>query len=476
MRPVLTLTGFLSVFLLRRLLRRGALRRPVIRWTLVGACLAAFVGLCVFGSITLRELVGDPQMLPALLRTAGVAIPLWVLALFAVVRIMFMKSGDLVELTYCFPLTNRARTLAFMLFETLLVGVGVVGILGALISGSLVIGGFDVLDDIVTCLVMPAVVSYLLASAYHLALERMLLRFRLARLRAFLMPVLLAATLIALFFVVTAQSERVLFAAVGGDDYFAAQLLFADITASYGLAVATASWLAVVAALIVLVCITAPRQFEPTRRFARVPLLPARSEFGAYLAAHLRAIETITVYGLALAGSYALFLYDIALPPILLAAVTVQAVYAYVSTEPLRACSPRRRGPLENYALLLGPPLAALALCAVPVGLLSVLRGIGWIDVLAVVGFAASNLVVLTLAGIAFPPEKGNPFSVVVGVVVASLVSGTLLLGTNLLGLPGWVNGAALTLISVAAMALSLIGLRKIERIQRHEVVVASLG
>nr|WP_314844655.1 hypothetical protein [uncultured Microbacterium sp.] len=474
MTQVLSLTGFLTLFLTRRVLHRGALRLAIVRWTLAAICVAVFVGFCALGVLTLRQLVGDPAMLRPLLRVAGAAVPLWILALFTVVRIMFMKSSELVELTYCFPLTNRARTLGFMLFEALLVGLGVTVILGALVSGALAVGGVAILDDIVTCLVMPAVVSYLLASVYYLSLERVLMRFRLARLRAFLVPVIFGATLIAVYLGVTAQSERVLFAAAGEGEFFAVQLVFADMAAAVGMLPTTLIWLVAVALLVCAVCLVTPHTFEPTRRFVALPRLLGRSEHGAYFDAHLRAIETLTVYGIVLAGSYALLLLDIAIPPLLLIALTVQSVYAYESTIPLRACGPRRHGAPARYLLLLVPQLVGLLLCAVPVALMSALTGVGWVEILTIVGFSASNIIVLTLAGIVFPPEKGNPFSAVVGVITAALVTGTLTLGTNLLGLPSWVSPVSLVVIAVAAAAVSILVMQKIERNERHEMVVQS--
>ncbi|WEK61904.1 MAG: hypothetical protein P0Y60_03875 [Candidatus Microbacterium colombiense] len=473
MRPSLELSRFLSLFVVRRIFRKGVLQIPMFRWSLGIAAVVAFCAFCAFGVVTLRQLIADPAMLSPLLRVVGTSTPLWVLTIFTVVRVLFMKSSDLVELTFSFPLTNRARTLGFLLFEALLVGIGVAVTLGAVVTGTIWIGGVGILGDIVTCLVMPTVACYLLASVYYFALERLLLRLRLARLRAFLVPVVLAATLVAVYVGVSAQSEPVLFAAAGqGDDYFAIQLLFADIAAAHGPIAATASWLVVVAVLVVAVCATAPRQFDPTRRFVALPRLFGSSEFGAYVAAHLRAIETITVCGIVFAGSYALFIAQVRLPPFLLVAVTVQAVYAYVATEPLRTSGPRRHTASLQYLLLLGPQLLMLLVLAVPTGILSALTGARWDEILVVVAFCVSNIVVLTLAGIAFPPEKGNPFSVIAGVAVAGLVTGTIMLGTNLLGLPDWFNVAVMILLTLTAVALSINGMRKIERTSRHEVVV----
>ncbi|KAA0960248.1 hypothetical protein FQ142_15580 [Microbacterium sp. ANT_H45B] len=473
MRPSLQLAGFLWTFLVRRILRRGMLRVTAVRWVLVAAVAAAFVGFCAFGVLALRQLIVEPEQLPPLLRVVGVSIPLWVLTAFTVVRVLFLKAGDLIELTFSFPLTNRARGLGVLLFETLLVAIAVTFALGAVVSGALSIGGVSILDDILTCVVLPAVVAYLLTSVAYLALERLLLRIRLARLRAFLVPVALAAAMAVVYLGVSAQSEPVLFAAVGqGDDYFAPSLVFADIAAAHGLIAALSVWAPCVALLMLAVIAMAPRQFEPTRRFAVVPRLFGSTEFGVYFSAHIRAIETITVIGLALAGSYALFLANVRLPPLLLIAVSVQSVYSFVSTESLRATGPRRHGPSMRYLLILGPQLATLALIAVPMSALSALTGAPADAILTVIGFAASNIVVLTLAGIAFPPEKGNPFSVIAGVAIAGLVVGTIMLGTNLLGLPAPFTVGVMVFLTLLSAALSIAGMDRTERTARHEVVV----
>lgn len=472
MRPVFTLTGFLSLFLIRRILRRGALQIPFVRWALGGWGVAVFAGFCVLGVVLLRQLIRDPALLDPLLRVAGTAIPMWVLAIYTVVRMMFMKSGELLELTFSFPLTNRARALGLMLFETLLVGAGVTIVLGALLAGSLSIGGIDVLDEVITSLVMPTLSSYLLASVYYLAFERLLLRLGLARLRAFVVPVLLAVTLIALYFGVAAQAEPVLFASVGHRDYFAMQLIYSDIAAAYGLPLATVAWLFSSVLLVVVVCALTPKQFEPTRRFAAVPALFGRSEFGAYVSAHIRAIETITVCGIVLAGSYVLFVIGVRVPPFLLIAVTLQGVYAYASTGSLRLSGPRRHGSLRRYILLVAPQLITSAFIAIPVSLMSALTGIAWIEIFEVLAFTVTSTVIMTLAGIMFPPEKGNPFSVVIGVGFVGLTTGALMLGANLLGLPVWVNSSALALLTTAAIVFSIRGMRKVERIERHELAV----
>lgn len=471
MNPSLELARFLWTFLVRRVARRGALRMPAVRWTIVLAAAAAFIAFCGFGVLTLRQLISEPEQLSALLRVAAVSTPLWVLTAFTVVRVLFMRSGELVELTFAFPLTNRARTIGFLLFECLVVGIGVTLMLSALISGAVSIGGIDILSEIVTCLLMPSIAGYLVASAYYFGLERLLLRLGLARLRAFLVPILLATTLVAVYLGVSAQSEAVLFAAVGqGEQPFVVQLVFADIASRLGLVTAVAVWLAASALLVFTVVAMAPRQFEPTRRFAALSRLFGSSEFGAFFAAHIRSIETITVCGIAVTGSYALLLADIRMPPLLLLAVTVQSVYAFVATEPLRQCGPRRHGAARRYLLVLAPQLVALAIVAVPISVMSGLTGTRLDEIIAVVGFAVSNVVVLTLAGIAFPPEKGNPFSVIAGAGVAGLVTGTILLGTNLLGLPAAFTTGVLACLTLLAAALSIAGMDRIERTSRHEV------
>ncbi|WP_158864859.1 hypothetical protein [Leifsonia sp. AG29] len=88
------------------------------------------------------------------------------------------------------------------------------------------------------------------------------------------------------------------------------------------------------------------------------------------------------------------------------------------------------------------------------------------VHLLAVVRSFESGVAVLltTLAGVAFPPERGNPFSVLVGVAVVAVTVGTVVLGVNIFSLPTPVTVGGMAALTAVAAAYSIYGIARIEK------------
>ena len=202
--------------------------------------------------------------------------------------------------------------------------------------------------------------------------------FRLARLRAFLVPVVLAAARGRLYSGCRRSPSRCSSPRpVRATTTSRSSWCSPTSPRRHGLIVATAGWLAVVVLLVLAVCVTAPRQFDPTRRFAVVPRLFGVAEFGAYFsAAHCGRSRPSRCAASRWPDRTRCSSRNAAPVPVLLIAVTVQAVYSFVSTEPLRATAPAATAPRRV------PPAARSAagharLIALPTSVLSALTGAG---------------------------------------------------------------------------------------------------
>ena len=75
------------------------------------------------------------------------------------------------------------------------------------------------------------------------------------------------------------------------------------------------------------------------------------------------------------------------------------------------------------------------------------------------------------LVGIIFPPEKGNPFSVVIGVILLLSVVATFALGLNMFGLSTEVNVVIIAVLLGFAVFFSVLGISRNEKGVRHEMV-----
>lgn len=91
--------------------------------------------------------------------------------------------------------------------------------------------------------------------------------------------------------------------------------------------------------------------------------------------------------------------------------------------------------------------------------------------ILTVFGFGLVSIVMTNLVGIIFPPEKGNPFSVVIGVILLLSVVATFALGLNMFGLSTEVNVVIIAVLLGFAVFFSVLGISRNEKGVRHEMV-----
>lgn len=474
-RSVVILVRFFLVFLVRRVLSRGVLRSGSARWTAAVAVAGAFIGYCLLSVAVLRHMFGDAEYIAAILTSAGISTLFWVAVTYAIIRVLFLKADELVQLSFVLPVTNKERTLAFVLFEALIVMAALCGAFGGLAIACLVLIGPAALSLLLTSIAMPAISLYLWFSAGYLLFERVVSRWGLARLRGLLLPAALAGVLLLAFQGVNAQSEQFLRAFASDGQYFAPQLVYSWLAGTAGLVPAAAAFIGFCAIGVLLIQLVAPRSYVPVKRHFKVlPSWVAATRFGAYLLVLVRSFETGVVLLFTAIATVLVWVNGLEAPPFAVLLVTFQGVYAFSNSTSLRRIGPQAGRSIIEYSCLVGTQVLLLVVMAVPATLVSTASGLSPLTGAAIVGFGIANIILCSLVGIIFPPERGNPFSVLIGVLLMMVVVGTLAIGLNVFNLPAYANVAFIAVGALVAAAYGVYGMRQIERNQRRENEVAA--
>ncbi len=470
LRSTWLLVRFLLTFISRRVLGRGILRSRSAKTVALMLGLTAFVGYCLLTAFVLEQYF-DSSTTEILLTSAGVATPLWVLIAYTVIRVLFLKADELTALTFTLPATNRERALAFSAFEAIIVMAVAMTVFGAFIFGAVYVSGIDFLADALFVIVFPALLCYFLFSALYLAFERATIALGVGRLRGLLMPIAFTLALVVMFLTISAQTEGMFVAYVAEEPWSAPQLLFLLIADQSHPALAIAAFFAALALCIGLVLWLAPRDYEPLKRHYRVlSSRMSQSALGIHLLAMVRSFETLIVIVFSLLALAAMVVFEIAMPPFVIMLVTFQGVYAFANTDSIRRMTPRIRGTSSSYLSMIGAQVIVVAVVAVPSVIASSVMGIGMQFSLLVVGFSICNIFLTTLIGIMFPADKGNPFSVLIGVVLVFAIVAMLAVGVNLFDLPLIVNVGVVIFIAALAVGFSITGMNRIERNRRYDL------
>ncbi len=473
MRPksVILLFRLFWLFIVRRVLGRGLLASTAARLSALFLIVAAFAGFNVLSYVIIRQYLGGTGLLEPVLQVANASVGFWVLIAYTLIRVLFMKADELLKLSFNLPVTNKERTMAFALFESSLVLLVTVFVFGAFSISTVLIEGTDYIPRVLASIWFPAISTYLLLSLGYYLLEHALQVLRIARLRGLVVPMVLAFGLAVAFPQTSEQSSQIAESYITGRDYFAPALLYAKLQEDIGLWFSALVLLATSAAIITAIVAVAPRNHVPMRRFfAFLPSWLAGRKFGVYLLVLFRSFETMVAVSFVIIYCVFTWIEHLVLPPYALAVITFQGVYAFSNSEPLRrsVTSPGRTP--ANYLRLVGSQGILLLVVGIPIITISVTQGVAFEACLPVLGFCLSNILISTLVGIAFPPEKGNPFTVIIGVLLTVIVVMIVALGLNVFNFDPITSAAIFAVLNLLVAFYSILGMRRMERIARHEV------
>lgn len=472
-RSVLLLSKMFWHFIVRRVLGRGLLKSRSAQLSALLLVVLAFAGFCLMSFVIIRQYLGGTGLLDPILQVANASVGFWVLIVYTLIRVLFLKADELLRLSFSLPVTNKERTLAFTLFESSIVLCLTIFIFGAFSLSTVLLEGPQYIPKVLASIWFPAITAYLALSLGYFLLERLLLSVGLARLRGLLVPMVLALGLVLAFPYSTDLSNRIVDSYFSGQDFFAPPLVYASVQDDLGIWLAAGLFIAVSAAMLLLIVGAAPRSYVAVRRFFKVlPSWLAANKFGAYLLVLVRSFETTVAVAFMFIYTVFALLQNIVLPPFVLVLITFQGIYAYSNSEPLRKLTAYSGGILKNYLCLVGSQAVLFLALAVPTVTASQLQGTAFTTSLLIVGFCLGNILISTLIGIAFPPEKGNPFTVLMGVVLTVIVVMTVALGLNIFNLSMAANAVIFLLLNAVVVVYSLLGMKRMEMIARHEMAV----
>lgn len=471
LRSVVLLFRLFWLFIVRRVLGRGLLASPAARLSALVLVLAAFAGFNVLSFVVIRQYLGESGLLDLVLRVANASVGFWVLIAYTLIRVLFMKADELLKLSFNLPVTNKERTLAFSLFESSIVLLMTLFVFGAFSLSTVLIEGPDYIQRVLASIWFPAISTYLLLSLGYYLLERALLALRIARLRGLVVPMVLALGLSVVFPQTNEQSSQIAESYFYGRDYFAPTLLYAWLLENIGLWLSTLVLLATSAAIIPAVVAAAPRNYVPMRRFfVFLPSWLAGRKFGVYVLVLFRSFETMVAVSFVIVYSVFAWIQHLVLPPYALALITFQGIYAFSNSEPLRRIVTYPGHAVANYLRLIGSQGVLLMAVAIPVMAMSMAQGVAFEACLPVAGFCLSNILISTLIGIAFPPERGNPFTVIIGVLLTVIIAMIVALGLNVFNFDPTISAAIYAALNLLVVIYSILGMQRMERIARHEV------
>lgn len=465
------LVQFLILYLARRVLGRGIFRSRGIRYLTLGGVFAAFVLYCGVAYYMVGQWNVTKAVAETLLPVMAISVPVWVLAAYAVVRVLFLKADALLQLTFTLPMTNRERTFGFTVFEVLIIGVILGGLYSPVVVAFALHFGTDVVYRSLLAILFPVFTCYLIAGLGYQLLERLLLKLRVARARGVIVPTVLGLAMVVASNVTTEHLSTAIRAYREHREFFAPQQVYVWLDARFGPVFPTLLFVLAVGVLVPLIGTVAPRAYVPVKKYFRLlgPRL-GRTHFGTRILLQVRSFEFTLLVGFVMILTLILVFTRAAGPPLILILLGFHGLYAFAESDPLRRTPPKSQTPFRDYLSMVLAQITVVCTVAVPITiLLTIVAEVPLADTLKVVVWTISAIMCSTLVGIAFPAYHGNPFAPVVGSVIALTFLIVLGLALNLFNLPEYAQFGTLTAVNVLFAILGVVGVTQLERSRRYE-------
>ncbi|MCG7427096.1 hypothetical protein M3A96_06695 [Helcobacillus massiliensis] len=469
-RLVLLLAQFYARFMVRRVVATGLMANPSARWGTILTGLALVAVMTVGASLFLRQMAGADGFLPLLMDLTSISIILWVIIAFAVVKLLFSRSAGVLRTSAQLPVTAKERAAALMVVEAGFVAAIVTAVTFSGTAPALVLFGLDAVGRVLTGVVLPAALTYLLLNSLFCAGERALTALGFGRLRVLILLVVVLGMSALYYTTVLRQTVAVANAYTTGERVIVAPAALSALADAAGYPLAILAGAAGCALLAALCLVLSPRTRVPSGRFVPVPLGSFENASAAriFAAATVRSVEGQLAILLGLAAGAALAVSGA--PPLLgMGAVVLQGVYAYEGTRRAAPLVLRTRSPLRHAAVLLGSQVLVLAVAALPLLVLSIVIGQSLQTTALAAAGLVSGTVVTVLVGVMVPPEKENPFSVLVGFSVVLVVGVGSVLMLGIVQAPPALTASLIVIALPILFFTTAAGIRIITERTRHE-------
>lgn len=459
--------GMLFTHFRRRSISRGALRSRGVRLLLTVLVTALLSVGCVVAYLFLRRVSDDPRAWSVLFAVSTVSAVTWTQAAHLIVRVLFQGSRGLLRSTASLPVTPRERSVALMLYEmgTVLI-LCTAGFLTVTVA-SLALTRGRTLPMLLTAVVIPIVLVYLLLNIVTQLTERGFASIGLARLRGTLTVLVLFGLTVGF----ATFSPMLVIEATRQPEGFRGVNLVA-----WGLSTHPAVALPTLAAVIVLLVgaglVLAPREYAAPANFSPFPVPFPRVDSGwfGYVAFTLRSTQTVLSMVIATAVFVLLMVRPQVHPASAMYLLSLPGLYLYGGTEGLRSSGLVDGRPWRTYVRIVGAQLVLLApalVCAA--GVATVVHPRLLAELPGLLAGAASSVIITSLVGCAFPASDDNPFSLLIGLTVLALGAAGAFVTVGVLQLPTPI-AVGLAVVAHGTMVLhSVFSITTTERRNRHE-------
>lgn len=470
-RKIIDVYVIIHLFFKRKVMGWGILKSKFFRLSIGATLLALISGLTILLYQFWENTGSTPKQIRVILDVYSLTVIMWTLCCFLFIKVLFMKTDRFMEFTYQFPITKREGKAALLIFE-LYISLLVILIISSAVVISLVAKyGTMFIERIICNVIYTPITVFVLLELIYVCAEFFLESFGIIRMKGVVLFCLNSMVLMIMYF---AGYDKLLDAMLF--DYLEDKgtniiALYSFLAEKTNFIVTTLLFCCILSVLIIAILLVPIAISSTPNKYIKLGQVKREvGLFGTYFLNLTRDIDTL---------NYSIIAYFIFIMAILLRVqygvfsiliLSINCLYAYTHTDSLRNLLYQKNySSIIDYFAMVGSHVLYSIILSAPMIVINALLFSNYKECFLLYPLIVFSDAMFIMVGILFPPKKDNPFSACVGIGLIFILGIVLVLACGLMELSNEMQTAVFVVVFCFSVLLSQIGMKKIQRMERHE-------
>lgn len=459
------------IFFVRQVLSIGILKEKLFRAIALLVTTAFVIGATIFLYYIFDEtlVVENLDLMLFIIRMQGLNIVVWTAIIFLFLKLLFLRKGSFLKMTFQLPITMKERSASLLLFELNTAMAVVILVSISHTFAILLRTHFSYALLLICAVIFTSLAFYLILQLLYVLISYCLKLLKLEKLRLFFVILIFTGILYLLYQDIT---ESVL----SSNDFSSIthwSQLFITLYEQYNFILSFLIFIFLFIVSTVAIVLIPNHSYIDENLYFKIKGKPIKRNFNlfnVYFMQVFRRIENYATVGMTYLFFIFLLITNITHPLNVLFLNITSGIYIYIQTDKIRMLHFKLQySALKDYCCLIVSQMSYIIITSLPILFGYLMFNLNEIsilflrDIVTIYFNVLLGIILTTMIGILFPAKKENPFSPIVGTVIVVIMMVSMVLILQFLQLEPLLISIITICSYILVIYLSWLGLVKLQ-------------
>lgn len=470
LKKVISLFHLFYLFFVRKVANVGLMKKNIFRLLITLITFIIIIAVSS-GMYLFLNAIGNKNLEAELILDVYTGnIVIWTSIIFIFLKILFLKSSDFLKLTYQFPVKNKERNTALLLFELALSMLCVLIISSGVVIAFVAKYHFLYITKILENIFFTSITVYLFLQLIFSLLTWCISILHLKKFKILLQFFGLLSIIVVIFVFYPIIIDQMLINYLDKIKKDNLLLGYSFITSHTNIFITFFVFVIISLAMILIILIIPNNDYISDKKYLNLKFKARRINIlNLYFLCLYRNIDNYSYIIISIMIYFYLFLFTKTQANLALLLPSLVGIYFFIQTDSIRWHYLKNKYNIFlDYIFLLLSQFLFIVVVSLPFVIFEIMIKTDILRIFSFYGMLITSIILFTLIGILFPPKRENPFSVFLGLVISSIIIVTLTVVLLIFNWGPFYDSLTIILLSTLMIYYSINGLKKLREDVMH--------